>query len=331
MRIFLSNDYRECAVYYDISPANFDYNSHASKTTTSKPTKTTKTTKTSKTSTASIKPSATGLDALIKVKGKNYIGVAVDYTTLQIPEYEAIAKEEFGSITAEWSMKVIDITDPVDLRQVITEHITTYARRYAGKIEAWDVVNEVFLDDGSWRETNFYNVLGPEYVEIAFRAARAGDPYAKLCINDFNLDWDNGKVNSTIKLVNDLRAKGVPIDCIGTQGHLVLNSEDNPLLGNIWGRLSNETGLEVQVTELDIRMVMPTTPEKLADQRVDYQRAVSACMKNKHCSSITIWAVTDGLSWVPHVFPEEGAPLLWDENYQKKPAYYGVIDGFNTV
>lgn len=80
--------------------------------------------------------------------------------------------------------RVKDITDPAELRTVIIEHITTYASRYAGKIEAWDVVNEVFEDDGQWRASEFYNVLGPEYVEIAFRAAQAADPHAKLCINE---------------------------------------------------------------------------------------------------------------------------------------------------
>ncbi|KAK6533024.1 hypothetical protein TWF281_007186 [Arthrobotrys megalospora] len=94
-----------------------------------------------------------------------------------------------------------------------------------------------------------------------------------------NLDWNNSKLNSTIVLVNTLRGKGASIDCIGTQAHLVLNSEENPLLGNIWDR--NIICVEVQVTGLDIRMYTPPDARKLADQRVDFGRAVIACMNDK--------------------------------------------------
>lgn len=131
-------------------------------------------------------------------------------------------------------------------------------------------------------------------------------------------------------MVNELKAKGVKVNCIGAQAHLVLDSEDNPFLQQHWDRLSAETGAELQLTELDIRMKMPPTEEKLQLQRRDYARAVAACMNNPNCTSITLWGITDALTWWPNVFPDEGAPLPWDANYTKKPAYHGIVDGINA-
>ncbi|NEC92892.1 endo-1,4-beta-xylanase, partial [Streptomyces sp. SID12501] len=107
------------------------------------------------------------------------------------------------------------------LRQAMLNHVTQVATHYRGKIYAWDVVNEAFADDGrgSRRDSNLQRT-GNDWIEAAFRAARAADPGAKLCYNDYNTDdWTHAKTQAVYTMVRDFKARGVPIDCVGFQSH----------------------------------------------------------------------------------------------------------------
>ncbi|MEV0163305.1 endo-1,4-beta-xylanase [Nonomuraea fuscirosea] len=215
--------------------------------------------------------------------------------------------------------------DATELRKILRDHITTQVRRYKGKIRAWDVVNEVVEEDGTMRQTLWLTHLGPGYIADAFRWAHKADPHAKLYINDYNLEWNAPKIETTLALVKELRAQGVPIHGAGFQGHLGIQYDYPGDWANVMRRFA-DLGLEVAVTELDVRMVLPVTPEKLATQATYYSRALSDCLSVRACREFTVWGYTDRHSWVPGWFEGEGSACLLDENLAPKPAYRALLN-----
>ncbi|MDC2947252.1 MULTISPECIES: endo-1,4-beta-xylanase [Streptomyces] len=212
---------------------------------------------------------------------------------------------------------------PAQLRQLMTDHIALEVGRYKGRLAAWDVVNEPFNEDGTFRQTLWYNGLGADYIAQALTAARAADPAAKLYINDYNVEGVNAKSTALYNLVKDLKARGVPIDGVGLQAHLILGQVPATFQQNI--QRFADLGLDVAVTELDIRMQTPATDAKLAQQRTEYEAVFKACVAVSRCTGVTVWGFTDSDSWIPDTFPGEGAATPYDANYQPKPAYYGIV------
>lgn len=210
-----------------------------------------------------------------------------------------------------------------ELRPVLKKHIQTEVRHYRGKVFAWDVVNEAFNEDGTYRESVFYKTLGPGYIADALRWAHEADPHAKLYLNDYNVDGINAKSDAYYKLIKQLKADGVPIEGFGLQGHLALQYGFPAGVKENIQRFA-DLGVDVAVTELDIRMQLPATPEKLATQADWYADYVKACLDVERCVGVTIWDYTDKYSWIPGVFPEEGAALPYDENLAPKPAYHAI-------
>ncbi len=211
------------------------------------------------------------------------------------------------------------------LRAILKNHILTEARHYRGKVYSWDVVNEAFNEDGTYRDTIFYRTLGPGYIADALRWARQADPHAKLYLNDYNLEAIGPKSDAYYNLVKQLKAQGVPIDGVGFQGHLALQYGYPDTLQQNLQRFA-DLGLDVAITELDIRMYVPADEAKLATQADWYSRVTKACLAVRRCVGITIWDYTDKYSWIPAVFQGEGAALPYDENLQPKPAYYAIRD-----
>lgn len=216
-----------------------------------------------------------------------------------------------------------------ELRTIMTDHIETEAGRYEGRIDRWDVVNEAFNEDGTFRESKFYTTLGEGYIAEAFRAARAADPGAELYINDYNTDGIGAKSDGMYNLVKKLKQQGVPVDGVGFQSHLVLGQVPSTMQANL--QRFADLGVDVAITELDIRMDLPATESKLQQQARDYKAVANACLTVERCEGITVWAFSDADSWVPDVFEGQGAALPYDENYQPKPAYYALLDAFGAA
>lgn len=213
---------------------------------------------------------------------------------------------------------------PAQLQSAMANHIGTVVGRYQGRIAHWDVVNEPFEENGDLRNSFWLQGLGPGYIAEAFHLARQADPDAKLYLNDYNVEGINAKSDAMYALVSDLLAQGVPIDGVGLQGHLILGQVPGSLQQNI-ARFA-ALGLDVAITELDIRMQLPPTAQKLVQQADDYAAVVNACVAVARCVGLTVWSFTDRHSWIPEFFPGEGAALPWDENYLPKPAYWAIHD-----
>jgi endo-1,4-beta-xylanase len=215
---------------------------------------------------------------------------------------------------------------PNEVRDLLVAHIALEAGRYKGAIYAWDVVNEAFADDGSWRRSIWYDAMGPDYVAIALKAARAADPAAKLYINDYRVETDGPKMRALYDLVASLKRAGAPIDGVGLQAHFIAG----PMPADIQSVMQKfaALGVDVAVTELDFRIRLPAGHKKLSAQAADYASVVSACRATKRCVGVTAWGVTDDHSWIPSFFSGYGAALPFDEKYRPKPAVAAMIEAF---
>ncbi|CCD53493.2 hypothetical protein ACHAPC_007596 [Botrytis cinerea] len=209
---------------------------------------------------------------------------------------------------------------------VLKNHIKNEVTYYKGKCYAWDVVNEAFNDDGTWRSFVFYDTIGPEYIPIAFETAALYDPDVKLYYNDYNIESSGAKATATLNLVKSLQARGIKIDGVGLQAHFIVGS--TPSESALATTLKSFTALNVEVayTELDVRFSsLPPTTAGLAQQGVDYANTVNACLSVDGCVGITIWDFTDAYSWIPSTFSGQGDACLWYANYTVHPAYNNVV------
>ena len=247
---------------------------------------------------------------------------------------------------------IAEIKDSTEMAEFIKNHIQTIVGRYKGKVNSWDVVNEALNEDGTYRETVFYNALGEDYIALAFNTVAETDPETELYYNDYNMA-DPAKREGAIKLIKSLQEKGVKIDGIGMQGHWGLNY---PELSEIDKSLTEyaKLGVKISITELDITVLpnpweihgadvnmsfeaneklnpYPTQlPDSINDQLAERYKAIfKLFLKHKNnISRITFWGVHNKQSWLNN-WPVKGRtnyPLLFDRQLKPKKAYHTIIE-----
>jgi len=213
-----------------------------------------------------------------------------------------------------------------ELLAIMTTHIRTVMRHFAGDVSDWDVVNEPLANDGGPEPSVWRRFIGPDYVEQALRAARAADPKAKLFINEYGVEGPGRKLEGLVRLVRDLQARGVPLDGIGLQAHThILGFHDQATLEATMRRFA-AMGLEVKVTEMDVgtSLLGLAGVDRLERQAEAYRAAARACNAVTACKGFTTWGFTDRLSWLG----AGEAALLLDSSYRPKPAFDAVRSAF---
>lgn len=217
-----------------------------------------------------------------------------------------------------------------ELIEILREHIMTVVRRYRGRVVAWDVVNEAVADDGSLRDTIWLRGIGPEYIEMAFRWAHEADQEALLFYNDYGAEGLGLKSDAVYTLVQDLLQRGVPIHGVGFQMHTGLDCYPKPQnVATNMKRLA-ALGLEVHITEMEVKIKEPVTEEGLARQAHVYRKMLEICLVAKNCKAFVMWGFTDRYSYIPHILPGLGAAHIFDEFYRPKPAYDALIEALKA-
>ncbi|HEY5369061.1 MAG TPA: endo-1,4-beta-xylanase [Hanamia sp.] len=235
----------------------------------------------------------------------------------------------------------------IAIDSALSRFIRATVTHYAGKVKAWDVVNESMADGASGLRTSantaasnatdrffWSDYLGRDYALKAFQYAKAADPNALLFINDYNLEYNSAKLDSLINYVAELKSKGAQIDGIGTQMHISINTSKSGI-DDMFQKLA-ATGLKIRVSELDVRINpnntagFTPTPALFASQADMYKYVVQSFLKYVPAPQrfgITIWGVNDGDSWIITSIKQADNPLLFDDNFSKKPAFYSFLLG----
>ncbi|MCK4448461.1 MAG: endo-1,4-beta-xylanase [Candidatus Marinimicrobia bacterium] len=279
-------------------------------------------------------------DRYVALGEKNHMFI-VGHTLVwhhQTPEW--VFKDESGSLT-----------DRETLLQRMREHILTVVSRYKGRIHGWDVVNEAITDDGQFRKNKWLEIIGEDYVLKAFEYAHEADPNAELYYNDYNM-WKQGQRRGVVRLIRNLQSKGIRVDGVGIQGHWGM---DYPPIDELEASILafSELGVKVMITELDITVLPAAWDYEGADISLNFEMqkelnpypdALPDTVQNKlanryaelfllfhkhsdKISRVTFWGVHDGQSF-RNYWPVEGRtdyPLLFDRQYQPKPAFDAVV------
>ena len=235
---------------------------------------------------------------------------------------------------------------PDVLKERMHQHISAVVGRYKGRVKGWDVVNEAFEDNGSYRNSKFFQILGKDFIKYAFQFAHEADPEAELYYNDYNVE-NPAKCDAIVNLVKELRAAGCRIDAVGSQAHMHMNSPTLDATETSIKKLK-AVGVKVLITEWDIS-ILPSPFEgaeisknfNYSKEMDPYREGVPDSVQQKWnkrmldmfglflkysdvIDRVTIWGLTDNTTWLNN-FPIRGRmdyPVLFDRNNQRK----SVID-----
>ncbi len=197
-------------------------------------------------------------------------------------------------------------------------------QHYAGKVWAWDVVNEAFTNNGTLRSTVWNDSpgiglagKGTGYIEQSFRWAHTADPAAKLFYNDYDAETINPKSDAIYAMAKDFLTRGVPLDGIGFQAHPNLKFNDPRMMASFAANLKRfgDLGLEIHITELDVALDRNDAP-RLAAQAAVYRNVTAICRHTRSCTVLQTWGFTDKYSWIPNFSKgKQGWALPYDATY----------------
>lgn len=240
---------------------------------------------------------------------------------------------------------------PEVLKQRMIKHISTLVGRYKGRIKGWDVVNEAFEDDGSWRKSKFYEILGEDYVKLAFEYAHDADPDVELYYNDYSMAHP-GRREAVVRMVNNLKQQGIKVDGIGMQGHMTMDFPTYDAYEKSILAFAS-TGAKVMITEMDITVLPSPDNYRGADvgKKFEFNKrmnpypnglpdSVATALHDRYAaffrlflkhrdkiSRVTLWGVGDTQSWRNYwpIYGRTDYPLLFDRNLRPKPIVETII------
>ncbi|HZT87413.1 MAG TPA: endo-1,4-beta-xylanase [Stellaceae bacterium] len=235
--------------------------------------------------------------------------------------------------------------------RALRDHIRRVCGHFAGQMQSWDVVNEAIQTysgrPDKLRRTVFLDKIGPEYLDIAFTAAREADPHALLVLNEFGVEFeieDSAEKRATLLgLVDGFKKRGTPIDAIGVQSHLQtrwMPHFDPRAFGAFLDEIAGR-GLKILLTELDVadRSAPSDIAVRDAEVAATYKRYLDAALAHQAVIAAITWGLTDGDSWVtrgdlPAFRRTDGLPprpLPFDQNYRPKPAYFAIAEALHAA
>jgi endo-1,4-beta-xylanase len=247
---------------------------------------------------------------------------------------------------APWVAETLNRTNT---ERILTEHIQTIVRRYAGKIHSWDVLNEG-IDVGAGgggradgiKDTLWLKFLGVDYIDLAFRVAAKADPRAKLVYNDYGVEYDtpedDAKREAILNLLQRLKAQGTPIYALGIQSHLSVNTHRfNPTKFREFLRSVAKLGLKIMITELDVTDRNLPLDTALRDRLIAamYEDYLTTALDERAVVSVTTWGLSDRYSWLAQDKPRPDRapvrPLPFDRNLQPKLAWKAIARAFDRA
>lgn len=234
---------------------------------------------------------------------------------------------------------LLEEMEPEQVRSQLKRHIFTTMGHFRGRIQVWDVVNEALAPDGSLAENVFYRKLGPSYIEDSFRWAHEADPDAILLYNDNKVEGigssNSSKSEGFYQLLADLVAKGVPVHGCGMQAHFNAAGTGRQrmptprMIKQQIRRLGN-LGLKVNLSEMDVRVSKLPPELRGTAQRQIYHDVLAAALTEPAFDGIWLWGFTDRHTWVTHFYYDD-EPLVFDEDYNRKEAFYGMRDALASL
>ncbi len=234
-----------------------------------------------------------------------------------------------------WKKQIAESADKEEtMKSIMTQYIHTVMGHFKGQISTWDVVNEPMAGEGLY-PSPFTEAMGEYYIDWAFKHAHEIDPDCSLFLNEQIYDYDGPAGKAFLALLKRLKKRNVPIHGIGLQTHHIKGIHDLDGLKRFI-RAIGELGLKVEITELDIRLLlMGNEDDPYEAQGVQFGEVVNICLRDQACEGVTFWGLTDKVNWMDHIPPfswkSPNAPHILDEDMRKKPAYIHIWEALKKA